>query len=119
RPDGGRGRAGPAPQGLEAARAPLHDRGAGQVRPPRHRRRPGRHHRAVVAPDALFVPEGDGFRPTDATLGPWGADMLHGGAVSALCVLLLEELGGPELVSTRFSVDLVRPVTVNHLDVEG
>ena len=72
-----------------------------------------------MAAEALFVPDGDGFRPTDATLGPWGPTLLHGGAVSALCVLLLEELGGPELVSTRFSIDLVRPVTVSHLDVEG
>src|SRR5207302_1278241 len=34
-------------------------------------------------------------------------------------VLMLEELGGLGLVSTRFSVDLVRPVTLNHLDIEG
>ena len=36
-----------AARGLEAARAPLHDRRVREVRPPRHRRRERRDHRAV------------------------------------------------------------------------
>jgi len=39
--------------------------------------------------------------------------------VSALCVLLLEELGGPGPESARFTIDLVRPVTTGRLHVEG
>jgi hypothetical protein len=67
----------------------------------------------------LFVPDGDGFRATPASLGPWGPDMLHGGAVSALCVQLLEEQGGAGWLPSRFTIDLVRPVTTGHLDIEG
>lgn len=59
-------------------------------------------------PEALFVPEGDGYLPTEATLGPWGADLLHGGAVSALATTLMEEAGDPEYTSLRFSADFVR-----------
>jgi acyl-coenzyme A thioesterase PaaI-like protein len=70
-------------------------------------------------PEALFLPDGDGFKATSASLGPWGPDMLHGGAVSALLVQLLEEQGGPGWVPSRFTCDLVRPVTTGHLDIEG
>jgi len=70
-------------------------------------------------PEALFLPDGDGFKATPASLGPWGPDMLHGGAVSALLVQLLEEQGGPGWVPSRFTCDLVRPVTTGHLDIEG
>jgi hypothetical protein len=74
---------------------------------------------SATRPEALFLPDGDGFKATNASLGPWGPDMLHGGAVSALLVQLLEEQGGPGWVPSRFTVDLVRPVTTGHLDVEG
>ena len=37
------------PRPVEAPRAPLHERRAGQVRPPRDRRRAGRRHRALTA----------------------------------------------------------------------
>ena len=40
-----------ATQALEAARAALHVRRAGQVRTPRPGRREGRHHRSVIAPE--------------------------------------------------------------------
>ena len=74
---------------------------------------------SVTRPEALFCPDGDGFTATPAALGPWGPDMLHGGAVSALLVQLLEEQGGPGWVPSRFTCDLVRPVTTGHLDIEG
>src|SRR4029079_9817580 len=35
------------------------------------------------------------------------------------CVQLLEEQGGAGWVPSRFTIDLVRPVTTGHLDIEG
>jgi len=61
-------------------------------------------------PDALFVPEGDTYLPTDATLGPWGPQLLHGGPVSALCTTLMEDEGGDGFSTVRFSGDFVRPL---------
>jgi acyl-CoA thioesterase len=58
--------------------------------------------------DALFVPDGDAYVPTEATLGPWGGGLLHGGAVSALAVTVLEAAGDPAYNSLRFSADFVR-----------
>ena len=63
--------------------------------------------KGAVAAEALFVPDGDGFRPTDATLGPWGPTLLHGGAVSALC--LEGQLVGFWLRTRR----AIRPVAVH------
>src|SRR5438270_10746608 len=58
--------------------------------------------------DALFAPEGDAYVPTEATLGPWGGGLLHGGAVSALAVTVLEGAGDADYTSLRFSADFVR-----------
>jgi hypothetical protein len=69
-------------------------------------------------PDALFVPDGDGWLPTDATLGPWGADLLHGGAVSALAATLMESEGDPEYISLRFSADFMRALPRRPLQVD-
>lgn len=61
-------------------------------------------------PDAMFVPQGDAYLPTPATYGPWGRGLLHGGAVGALCVHVLEAQADADYRSTRFSIDIVRPV---------
>ena len=68
--------------------------------------------------EALFVPHGDGWLPTAATHGPWGPGLLHGGPVSALCALALEDAADPELQSTRLSVDLIRPITEHPITFE-
>lgn len=60
--------------------------------------------------DALFLRDGETFVPTDATQGPWGSGLLHGGAVAALFAEVLEERSDPSLVSIRLTVDLIRPV---------
>ena len=74
RPGGGRGRA-RAPAGrAQAPGAALHDRGAGQVRPPGHRGGAGRHHRALrVRPGrrGRLPPAACGGHPVRATMrGP-------------------------------------------------
>jgi hypothetical protein len=68
-------------------------------------------------PESLFVREGDGYLPTDATLGPWGNDLLHGGAVSALATTLMEDAGDPEYTSLRFNADFVRALPLRPLHV--
>ena len=65
--------------------------------------------------DALFLPDGDGWLPTAATHGPWGPGLLHGGPVSALCAHVLEAASDPDFVSTRLTVDLMRPVTMDRI----
>ena len=68
--------------------------------------------------EALFVADGDGYLPTAATHGPWGPGLLHGGPVSALCAMALENASDPDLQSTRLTVDMIRPVTMHHITLE-
>ena len=57
----------------------------------------------------LFEPEGDTWRPTSFSRGPWDPGLLHGGAVGALAAELLQEaLAGYQAV--RLVVNLLRPV---------
>lgn len=69
-----------------------------------------------MTPGALFLPDGDGFRATELTQGPWSREHQHGGAVSALLALTVERV--PTLVpmrTGRLTVELVRPVPVDRL----
>jgi len=66
--------------------------------------------------EALFLPDGDGWMPTEASLGPWGADLLHGGAVSALAIMLMEDEADDDYESVRFSADFVRALPLRRLD---
>jgi hypothetical protein len=67
--------------------------------------------------EALFLPDGDGWLPTEASLGPWGADLLHGGAVSALAITLMEDAADDDYEAVRFSADFVRALPLRHMDV--
>jgi acyl-CoA thioesterase len=68
----------------------------------------------------LFARDGRIWLPQEAAVGPWSPEALHGGAVSALCVAAAEEtLPGPQFVTTRLSLDLVRPVPARPLAVEA
>jgi len=66
--------------------------------------------------EALFLPEGDGWMPTEASLGPWGADLLHGGAVSALAIMLMEDEADDDYEAVRYSADFVRALPMGRYD---
>src|SRR4051794_31706664 len=69
-----------------------------------------------MAFEALFLPDGDGWMPTEASLGPWGADLLHGGAVSALAIALMEEEAHDDYEAVRYSADFVRALPLRKLN---
>jgi hypothetical protein len=68
--------------------------------------------------EALFLPDGEGWMPTEASLGPWGADLLHGGAVSALAISLMEDAADDDYEAVRFSADFVRALPLRRIDVD-
>ena len=69
--------------------------------------------------DAVFVPDGDRFAPTELARGPWSPLHQHGGAPSALLARAIERM---EPISapfvTRLTIDLIRPVPLEPLTVE-
>lgn len=69
-----------------------------------------------MAFEALFLPEGEGWMPTEASLGPWGADLLHGGAVSALAIALMEDEAHDDYEAVRYSADFIRALPLRKLD---
>ena len=66
--------------------------------------------------EALFLPDGGGWMPTEAGLGPWGADLLHGGAVSALAIMLMEDEAHDDYEAVRYSADFIRALPMSRLD---
>jgi hypothetical protein len=71
---------------------------------------------AASSYEALFLPDGDGWMPTEASLGPWGADLLHGGAVSALAIALMEDEADDDYEAVRYSADFIRALPLRKLD---
>jgi acyl-CoA thioesterase len=70
--------------------------------------------------EALFVPDGDLFVPTDRARGPWDEHALHGGPVAALVARAAEAAvadAAPALVLVRLTVELLRPVPTTPLAV--
>lgn len=61
--------------------------------------------------DALFIRDGDLYRPTGLAEGPWSPDAQHGGAPAALLAGAIEKTPSEvEMVVARVSVELLRPV---------
>ncbi|HXW39156.1 MAG TPA: thioesterase family protein, partial [Acidimicrobiales bacterium] len=61
--------------------------------------------------EALFVPAGGAFEPTELSRGPWSPDALHGGPVAALVIRAVERhRPGDDLQATRLTLELLRPV---------
>jgi hypothetical protein len=58
-------------------------------------------------PSSIFEFDGTHYLPTDAALGPWRPDGLHGGAVNALLARSLETEG---YLIVRLTMDMVRRV---------
>jgi len=74
----------------------------------------------VSDPDALFVPDGDVYVPTELGASPWGPDSLHGGAPAALLTRAVErhEPDTVERQLVRMTIEILRPVPIAPLRVE-
>ncbi|HXA41305.1 MAG TPA: thioesterase family protein [Candidatus Solibacter sp.] len=61
--------------------------------------------------EAIFVPDGDSFIPTEHAAGPWDPGALHGGAPAALMARAIEAVE-PELgmFVSRLTAEFMRPV---------
>jgi hypothetical protein len=69
-------------------------------------------------PDALFLPDGDRFVPTELCRGPWSPDAQHGGPPAALLARSIERAAGEDgMQSVRLTVELLRPVPLAPLTV--
>ena len=68
--------------------------------------------------DALYETDGDRFRPTELTRGPWSADAQHGGPPAALLAFCVERHAGTaDTQVARMTVELLRPVPLVPLAV--
>lgn len=68
--------------------------------------------------DTVFVRDGDGYRATELSLGPWYPGALHGGAPAALLAHQLSAaVATPDLRLARLTYEFVRPVMVGALAV--
>lgn len=74
----------------------------------------------MPATDALFVPDGDRFVPTELGTSPWSSDSLHGGAPAALLARAIErhEAGDTAMQLVRLSLEILRPVPMAPLRIE-
>jgi hypothetical protein len=73
----------------------------------------------VTPTDALFVPDGDAYAPTDLCRGPWSPDAQHGGPPCALLARAVEGVDAPgPMAVTRLTFELLRPVPLSPLVVE-
>lgn len=71
-------------------------------------------------PPAFFLTDGDGYLGTPLARGPWDDNSAHGGPVAALIGREVERFDpDPELVTVRFTIELLRPVPLDHLRVEA
>src|SRR5262249_49597646 len=68
--------------------------------------------RPDMSDGCLFVADGDGFQPTEWSVGPWSADTLQGSAYGGLLTRLLERSDAATgMLLARLSFDLWRPGT--------
>lgn len=69
-------------------------------------------------PDAFFEPDGDGYRATALTRGPWEENAQHAGPPAALVAETLAAVdGGDEKRIARVSYDVLRPVPIGHVEI--
>ena len=69
--------------------------------------------------EAVFVPDGDAFIPTEHATGPWDPGALHGGAPAALMARAIEAVD-PErsMFVSRLTAEFMRPVPMAPLRLE-
>lgn len=69
--------------------------------------------------EALFLPDGDAFVPTELSRGPWDPGAQHGGAPAALLTRAVEGVDAPAPVQiVRTTFELLRPVPLAPLRVD-
>ncbi len=68
---------------------------------------------------ALFTQDGNTYYPSPLTAGPWSPDAQHGGAPAAVLAGAIESAQSEfEMLLTRVTIDLLRPVPLKPLRVE-
>ena len=67
--------------------------------------------------DAFFLPDGDSWRATSHTRGPWSPVHQHGGPPAALIAHVVEATA-PEMFIARLTVDFLRPIPIDRLRVQ-
>lgn len=69
--------------------------------------------------DAFFQPDGDGWRATQWTRGPWSAQHQHAGPPAALLARAIERLlaDGSGFEIRRLTYEILRPVPIDWLQV--
>ncbi len=71
-------------------------------------------HKSAMEP--LFFLEDGCYRPTLWARGPWSSELLHGGPPALLLARALEDMrDDPDLLISRLTVDLMRPVRMTPL----
>ena len=61
--------------------------------------------------DAVFIPDGDVFTPTEHAGGPWDPRALHGGAPAALMARAIEAVEPDlDMFVSRITAEFMRPV---------
>jgi Thioesterase-like superfamily len=64
-----------------------------------------------VTAESIFEPDGDRFTPTEAALGPWTDQALHGGPPAMLMAREVERVPAEQsMFITRLTIELLRPV---------
>lgn len=70
--------------------------------------------------DALFLPDGDRYIPTELTRGGWSDDAQHGGPPGGLLGRAVEQHASDQQMEVvRLTVDLIRPVPLTPLTVRS
>jgi Thioesterase-like superfamily len=72
----------------------------------------------VDVPEALYLPDGDGFTATALTIGPWDTGFQHAGPPAALLLRAAEEASAIDGGQTvRMAYDILAPVPVGPVRV--
>ena len=69
--------------------------------------------------DAFYVPDGDRFRATELTRGPWDPGAQHAGPPAGLLARELERLGEPGARVGRITIEILRSVPITTLAVSA
>jgi hypothetical protein len=71
-------------------------------------------------PDALYVPDGDRFLPTELTRGPWSQDAQHAGPPAALLGRAIERCEPRDDAQIgRITYEILGPVPLAPLEIEA